>query len=168
MKTMTAKTQTAKSRTTESQKRRSTTSAHMDRGRRLREAGLRATSPRLQILEAIENDRRHPTAEMIFESLRERNPSLSLSTVYATMETFARCGLVRRIGTPSGALRIDGTEQDHDHAVCRICGSVFDIDHELVPRPARPSQLPFGLRLKSVHVEYEVVCSRCDPEEVRN
>ena len=160
MKPMTAKTQTAKSGT-KSQARRSAPSAHMDRGRRLREAGLRATSPRLQILEAIENDRRHPTAEMIFESLRERNPS-------ATMETFARCGLVRRIGTPSGALRIDGTEQDHDHAVCRICGSVFDIDHELVPRPARPSQLPFGLRLKSVHVEYEVVCSRCDPEEVRN
>lgn len=136
-------------------------SAQMDRGRRLREAGLRATAPRLQILEAIENDRRHPTAEMIFESLRERHPSLSLSTVYATMEIFARCGLVRRIGTSTGPLRIDGTEQDHDHAVCRVCGSVFDIDHELIPRPARPSKLPHGLRLKSVHVEYEVVCPKC-------
>ena len=145
-----------------------TSSSRTDLRQKLREAGLRATSPRLQILEAIENDRRHPTAEMIFESLRERHPSLSLSTVYATMETFARCGLVRRIGTPTGALRIDGTEQDHDHAVCRICGSVFDIDHELVPRPERPSRLPYGLRLKSVHVEYEVVCPRCDPEEARN
>jgi Fe2+ or Zn2+ uptake regulation protein len=136
-----------------------------DRVRRLREAGLRATGPRLQILEAIEDDRRHPTADMIHETLQAHHPSLSLSTVYATMEVFARRGLVRRIGTAAGPLRIDGTEQDHDHAVCRICGSVFDIDHELIPRPVHPAQLPHGLRLKSVHVEYEVVCPQCDEQE---
>jgi Fe2+ or Zn2+ uptake regulation protein len=128
---------------------------------RLRAAGLRATGPRVAILQALANDRRHPSAEMVLESLRERFPSLSMSTVYATLETLLERGLVRRISSNSGRLRVDGTEQDHDHAVCRSCGDVFDIDRGLLARPASPPDLPNGLRVTNVYIEYEVVCREC-------
>lgn len=132
---------------------------------RLREHGLRVTGPRLTILQAIERDRRHPSVEMIYEVLRAESPSLSLSTVYATLESFLRHGLVRRISAPGGRLRIDGTVQDHDHAVCRHCGEVFDVDRRLVDRPERPPRLPHGMRFEKLYVEYEVVCAQCHGSE---
>ena len=131
------------------------------RAERLREAGLKATAPRMAILEALEHDRRHPTVDMVFESLSETNPSLSRSTVYNTLETFLQKGLIRRITGPGGKIRVDGTIQDHDHAICRSCGAVFDVDPSLIPRPQAPAEMPHGLRVTNLFVEYEVLCDEC-------
>lgn len=128
---------------------------------RLRAAGLRATAARVAILKALEFDRRHPTAEMLLESLHGHIPSLSMSTVYATLESFLQRGLIHRIAGTSGRLRVDGTKQDHDHAVCRSCGDVFDIDRERLRRPKPPRELPHGLQVTNLHIQYEVVCSPC-------
>ena len=132
---------------------------------RLRDAGLRATGARVAILAALESDRRHPTAEMLFESLRAHFPSLSMSTVYATLESLLQRGLARRIAGASGRLRVDGTPQDHDHAVCRNCGAVFDVDQDWFERPAAPRELPHGLQVTNLHIEYEVVCPSCTHED---
>ncbi|GIX46257.1 MAG: transcriptional repressor [Candidatus Tectimicrobiota bacterium] len=128
---------------------------------RLRRAGLRVTGPRLAILAALEQDPSHPTAERLYERLRPHHPSLSLSTVYETLETFIRTGLCRRVHDGSGRLRVDGTTADHDHAVCRECGTIFDVSREVFPLPAPPTRLPDGLEVTAVRVEYEVICAAC-------
>jgi Fur family peroxide stress response transcriptional regulator len=131
------------------------------RMQRLHAAGLRATGPRIAILAALEDDRRHPTAELLHETLATQYPSLSLSTVYATLETFLQRGLVRRIAAPSGKLRVDGTAQDHDHAICRACSRVFDVHRDVIARPVPPRELPEGLRVMNLHIEYDVLCAAC-------
>ncbi len=133
----------------------------LDAAQRLRDAGLRATGARIAILEALESDRRHPTAEMVHASLRRRFPSLSMSTVYATIDTLLEHGLIRQVTGRSGRLRVDGTPLDHDHAVCRNCGSVFDIDRRVIERPTQPLELPDGLRVTNLYIEYEVICRNC-------
>ena len=135
------------------------------RMQRLRDAGLRATGPRIAILAALEDDRRHPTAELLHETLVTHYPSLSLSTVYATLETFLQRGLVRRIAAPSGKLRVDGTAQDHDHAICRACSRVFDVHRDAIARPVPPRELPEGLRVMNLHIEYDVLCAACARSE---
>ena len=131
---------------------------------RLRTAGLRATGARVAILESLETDRRHPTAEMVHETLCQRFPSLSMSTVYATIDSFLEHGLIRQVSGRSGRLRVDGTPLDHDHAVCRCCGGVFDIDPHVIERTAQPHELPDGLRVINMCIEYEVVCRDCGGE----
>jgi len=135
---------------------------------RIRAAGLKATGPRVAILAALEADRRHPSADLIFESLRATHPTLSQSTVYSTLEIFLEAGLIRRMPSSGGKLRVDGTAQDHDHAVCRSCGEIFDIDTALTPRPAAPPELPHGLKLTNVFVEYEVLCAECAEDQTPN
>ena len=71
-----------------------------DRATRLRAAGLKPTASRLAILEVLEEDRRHPTAEMVLDALAPTMPSLSLSTVYANLEAFLQAGMIRRIRGP--------------------------------------------------------------------
>ncbi len=129
---------------------------------RLRQAGLKATGPRVMLLTALEQDRSHPTAELLYESLQLDHPSLSLSTVYQTLDAFIRTGLCRRVSEAGNRLRVDGTPQDHDHAICRTCGDIFDIDRQLLPRPLPPSQLPQDLTVTGLRVEYDVICVTCN------
>ncbi len=128
---------------------------------RLRSVGLRATTPRVALLTQLGRDRRHPSAEQLHETLRRDHPSLSLSTVYDGLEALVRVGLCRRVATGDGRLRVDGLTHVHDHAVCRDCGAIFDIEVDRFPRPARLPRLPHGLRATGVRVEYEVVCADC-------
>lgn len=128
---------------------------------RLHQAGLKATGARMLILAAIEANCNHPTAEYIHESLQKSHPSLSLSTVYQTLDVFIRNGLCRRVTGAADRLRVDGTPQDHDHAICNTCGEIFDIDRQLFPLPAPPAQLPNGLTVTGLRLEYEVICAAC-------
>src|SRR5215468_1738215 len=112
---------------------------------RLHRAGLKATGPRIVILAALEHDSTHPTAEYLYDTLRRDHPSLSLSTVYHTLEVFLRTGLCRRVSGPGDRLRVDGTPQDHDHAVCRRCGAIVDVDRDQGPLPTPPGQVSTGL-----------------------
>lgn len=130
----------------------------------LREADLRVTGPRVLILSALRADRAHPTPEQLHDSLRGDYPSLSLSTVYQTLETFQNAGLCRRVTTRDGRLRVDGTAHDHDHAVCRACGRIFDVERTATPDVRPPSTLPDGTRVLAVRLEYDVLCTGCaDP-----
>ena len=109
---------------------------------RLRDAGLRVTAPRVAVLEELARNRTHPNPLEVHRALSARNPSLSLSTVYLTIEAFAKAGLLRRIPARDGHLRVDGVVEEHDHAVCRHCGDVFD----LPAQPSIPGPHPAGCR----------------------
>lgn len=138
---------------------------HQERISRLKTAGLRVTGPRLAILEALEVSRSHPTAEMVYEELSPRHPSMSLSTVYATFDVLLGAGLIRRVASHAGKLRVDGTTQDHDHAICRACGEVFDVARDVIDRPRVPEELPQDLKVVHLHLEYEVLCRTCSEKE---
>ena len=127
----------------------------------LREAGLRATGPRVAILGALLDDRSHPTAERIHARLQDELPSLSLSTVYSTLETFITAGLCRRVRSDGSRLRVDGILDEHDHAVCTACGLIFDVDREIFSLPSPPESLPGDLEVRAVRVEYDVMCGDC-------
>jgi Fur family peroxide stress response transcriptional regulator len=135
-----------------------------ERAERLRAAGLKVTAPRLAILGALEQNRQHPSAEELHQGLAELHPSLSLSTVYVTLEAFVRAGLVNKMPEVDGRLRVDGIQQPHDHAICRRCGAIFDIDRDHFPLPSAPDRLPEGLEVLGVRVEYDVLCSSCGGE----
>ena len=132
---------------------------------RLREAGLRVTAPRVAVLEQLERDRSHPNALEVHRLLSDRHPSLSLSTVYLTIEAFVKAGLLRRLPPRDGRLRVDGVVDEHDHAVCRRCGDVFDLPARAsIPR-GTPRGLPRGTRVLGARIEYDVLCARCQARQ---
>ncbi len=131
---------------------------------RLRGAGLKATGPRLAILAFLEADRSHPSAPQIFAALRVDYPSLSLSTVYETLDAFLEAGICRAVAGEGALLRVDGTTYPHDHAVCRECGRIFDVAASVWPRPDPPQRLPGDLAVTGMRVEYEVICAECARE----
>jgi Fur family ferric uptake transcriptional regulator len=92
----------------------------------LKSTGLKATLPRLKILEIFQTGRqRHMTAEDVFRVLLEERSDIGLATVYRVLTQFEQAGLLNRSNFESGKAVYEINEgQHHDHLVCLDCGRV--------------------------------------------
>lgn len=95
--------------------------------KRLKAAGFRLTPQRRAILEFFQGDCGHLTPQQVYAQLSPAVPSLSLATVYNTLEVFVDVGLITRIIASDGQTYFDSTVAPHHHAVCDGCGEIFDV-----------------------------------------
>ena len=103
----------------------------------LKNTGLKATLPRLKILEIFqEGKQRHMTAEDVFRVLLEDRSDIGLATVYRVLTQFEQAGLLNRSNFESGKAVYEINEgQHHDHLVCLDCGRVEEFyDAEIEKR----------------------------------
>ncbi len=104
-----------------------------------RARGLRITPQRVAVFEALHSSAQqagspgtsdqqpgHPTAESIYQSVVADMPSISLKTVYQTLNDLAEMGEIRRIDLGSTASRFDANLDEHHHLVCDSCGLMID------------------------------------------
>jgi Fur family ferric uptake transcriptional regulator len=93
----------------------------------LKKAGLKVTLPRLKILEILESDSRHMTAEDIYQCLRDAKEDVGIATVYRVLTQFEAAGLVERHNFDSGPAVYELDRGDHhDHMVCTESGKVIE------------------------------------------
>ena len=92
----------------------------------LKSAGLKATLPRLKILEIFHSGRqRHMSAEDVYRELLTERQDVGLATVYRVLTQFEQAGLLKRSNFESGKSVFELDEgQHHDHLVCLQCGRV--------------------------------------------
>lgn len=92
----------------------------------LKASGLKATLPRLKILEIFQNSSvRHLTAEDVYKILLTENMDVGLATVYRVLTQFEQAGLLHRNHFESGKAIFELNEgSHHDHLVCLDCGRV--------------------------------------------
>lgn len=81
----------------------------------LKEKDLKVTPQRIGVLEAIYTLRNHPTAEQIIDFIHKKNPSIAIGTVYKTLDTFVKHGVVNKILTEGEVMRYDGILKHHHH-----------------------------------------------------
>ncbi len=101
----------------------------------LKSTGLKATLPRLKILEIFQkNTRRHLTAEDIYRVLLEERSDVGLATIYRVLAQFEQANILSRSHFESGKAVYElNAGQHHDHLVCLDCGKVeefFDAEIE--------------------------------------
>jgi Fe2+ or Zn2+ uptake regulation protein len=99
----------------------------------LRERGHRVTSQRLVILRELRRHGGHATAEDIHRAVHRDLPATSIPTVYAALELLVELGLARKLDLGFGCALYDARTEAHQHAVCRRCGRIEDLDLELDP-----------------------------------
>ncbi len=93
----------------------------------LKEHGLKVTPQRLSIFRMLRNTNSHPNAEAIYKELQEEHPTMSLATVYKTVDTFVQCGLIQQLNVGEDSYRYDADTSDHSHIKCTVCGQVSDL-----------------------------------------
>ncbi|AVP56764.1 ferric iron uptake transcriptional regulator [Pulveribacter suum] len=103
----------------------------------LKSTGLKATLPRLKILEIFQSGaQRHMTAEDVFRVLLDERSDIGLATVYRVLTQFEQAGILIRSNFEGGKAIYELNEgQHHDHFICTVCGRVEEFyDPEIEKR----------------------------------
>ena len=117
------------------------------------------THQRLAVYEELSGRSDHPSAEALYESLHKPYPSLSLATVYKTLQTLHEMDMVARVDSPAAQARYDAIVSTHHHAVCASCGAIsdlFDPRLDALPAPKTP-----GFRITGHSVHFHGLCETC-------
>ena len=132
----------------------------------LKSSGLKATLPRIKILEVFQRaNQRHMTAEDVFKALLAEGADIGLATVYRVLMQFEQAGLLTRSSFESGKAVYELNEgQHHDHLVCLDCGRVEEFyDPEIEQRQHQIAQ-ERGFKLQEHALSLYASCSKPDCE----
>lgn len=128
----------------------------------LKSTGLKATLPRLKILEVFQNaKRRHMTAEDVYRILLEEHSDIGLATVYRVLMQFEQAGLLSRNHFEAGKAVFELNEgKHHDHLVCVVCGRVEEFYDAEIERRQQQIAKERGYELQDHSLALYVVCGR--------
>ena len=129
--------------------------------------GLAPTPQRLAIYTVLAGTDGHPCAEEIFRQIKPAMPSLSLGTVYRTLELLESHGLVGRVHGLDDQAHFDANLDHHHHLVCTRCHAVRDFDAPALPGLAIPEAALGGFRVESQRLHLLGVCAACQDMESR-
>jgi Fur family peroxide stress response transcriptional regulator len=93
---------------------------------RLRSMGLKATPQRILILNELLGRKDHPTAEALYKTVKEDQPSLSFNTVYQTLQALTEKEVINVIRPVVDAARYDPITEIHGHFMCSKCKQIED------------------------------------------
>ena len=121
----------------------------------------RNSKNRKAILELIRSTKTHPSAEWVYEKLHDNFPKMSLATVYRNIAQLKEAGLIRSLGDIDGHERLDGDLHPHSHAVCVICGKVYDLEMHLPEIKKTEDDNLRDLEILSADIRVSVICPEC-------
>lgn len=82
---------------------------------KIKTKGLKLTTQRISILEAVYDLGNHPSADEIIKYVQDKNPAISQGTIYKTLETFVEKQIIIKVETSGGVFRYDGITNMHHH-----------------------------------------------------
>lgn len=130
--------------------------------KKLRNEGVRRfkrTPQRLAIIDHLDGNTDHPSAEDVFRSVSKKNPSMSFATVYNTLNTLVQAGVVRELTIDPARKRYDPDTSDHHHLICTACKKLVDIPAEIAVEI--PGGLSADFTVTGSHIEFYGVCAPC-------
>jgi Fur family transcriptional regulator, ferric uptake regulator len=132
----------------------------------LKSSGLKATLPRIKILEVFQQaQRRHMTAEDVFKALLNEGADIGLATVYRVLMQFEQAGLLTRSNFESGKAVFELNEgQHHDHLVCLDCGRVEEFFDAEIEQRQRAVTIARGFELQEHSLALYARCTKANCE----
>ncbi|MFV2057689.1 MAG: ferric iron uptake transcriptional regulator [Thiohalomonadales bacterium] len=132
----------------------------------IKEAGLKATLPRVRILDIMEDSGvRHMSAEDVYKALLEHGEDVGLATVYRVLTQFETAGLVKRHHFEGGLSVFELNHGGHhDHILCVKCGRVEEFVDEIIEERQRSIAAEAGFTMTDHCLYIYGVCGKCQLE----
>lgn len=118
-----------------------------------RQNKLPQTPQKLVIFQHLAASCTHPSAQEIYDRVKEKFTNISLATVYKNLKKFTVLGLCIEIPIPGGANRYDAKLEIHGHAVDTANGLVHDLE---LPKEYNYSAQVMGRQVKQIHLTYYI------------
>jgi len=135
--------------------------------KQLQEKGLKITPQRLAIIDVlIEHRDLHPGARLVYKEARKKKTSLSLSTVYATLNAFSLHGVIKTLQFDKMENRYEGNLEEHINLICERCSKI--LDYKVTPAvDQREVAKKTGFSITDTRLEYYGLCRECRKDKPR-
>ncbi len=138
----------------------------------LKKNGLKVTTQRIAILEALQNrPDRHLTAEEIYDCVKERYPEIGLATVYRTIQMLSELNLIDKLNLDDGYVRYEIGKWDnqqqihhHHHLICLNCGSVLTFEDDMLETLEDRIQKSMDFQVVDHEVKLFGYCKDCSKD----
>jgi Fur family peroxide stress response transcriptional regulator len=129
---------------------------------KLREEGYRLTPQRMAVLKILAESRDHPSAEQIYDRVKEDFPMTSLATIYKTVTLLKAMGEVLELGFSDDSNHYDGyMPYPHPHLICVECRGIIDPELDSLDRLAEEVTGQTGYQILDYRLDFFGICPAC-------
>ncbi len=125
------------------------------------EKGLKITPQRSLIFDDISKAKDHPTAEAIYKRVRKNLPNISFDTVYRTLLSFTKIGLINLVEGYGEQKRFEPDLHQHHHFRCIKCHTIYDFEHDPYNNISVPEAVQKQGIVTNKRVVIEGICYKC-------
>jgi Fur family peroxide stress response transcriptional regulator len=127
--------------------------------KKYRDIGFKLTPQRLAILNYLEGNKEHPSAEDIYQAVLKKFPTISFATVYTTLAALKEKGKLLELTSNPNKKHYDPETSDHSHLLCVSCKRIFDIPVEYTL--VLPESVSQNFTITKSHMEFHGLCPEC-------
>ena len=128
------------------------------------EHGLKATPQRISIYDYLLHTKAHPSVDTIYAALHPSHPTMSLATVYKTVESLRTAGLVQQLNVGEESFRYDADTRPHPHIQCVQCRQVTDLEPDLFSGIRQEAQKHTHFQILGEQIYLYGLCPHCQTE----
>lgn len=128
----------------------------------LKEKGYKVTPQRIAVFDVLMHTKAHPTVEEIYNKLQPTYPTMSLATVYKSLEMFKSLNLVQELNVGEDKFRYDANVKPHPHITCISCGRVDDVDDEMFFNLTEQVACKTGYKITGQQLYFYGSCPKCN------
>lgn len=126
-----------------------------------RNSGYKATPQRIAISRYILSSDEHPTAQKVYLEIKKTNPTVSLATIYRTINILKDAGLILELNMHQGETRFDPVTEPHAHLLCLRCGRIDDWTDPMMPKLIDKASAAEHFIVTCSNFELKGICDGC-------
>ena len=127
-------------------------------------ATIKYSRQRESIRNYLAGTKSHPTADLVYQAIREEYPNISLGTVYRNLSFLVEQGEVQKISCGDGIDRFDYDTSNHYHFICKKCTCVLDLEMESISHINIIASVKFGGEIEGSNTYFYGSCPKCSQE----
>jgi Fur family peroxide stress response transcriptional regulator len=127
----------------------------------LRSKGYKATPQRIVVCRIALNSRAHPSAQQVCDEVKKIHPTISLATVYKTLEVLRDLDLVQEVNLPKGQARFDSYMIPHINLICLKCGTITDLDDMTIKEITKKVIASTKFKPTGQRMDVYGICQKC-------
>ncbi|WP_091708206.1 Fur family transcriptional regulator [Methanolobus vulcani] len=127
----------------------------------MKQADIKYTNQRIEILEFLKEFDGHPTVDDVYEGVRQKLTRISKATVYNNLKFLAEKGLIKEVNV-KGVSRFEANLVPHHHTICLECGEITDYQsEELSDYAMKIAEQIDDFRIESADTNFYGICKKC-------
>ncbi len=119
------------------------------------------------ILNTLKENVVHPTAEYLYAKVKEKDPKISLATLYRNLNQLTENGIIKKIDGLENSSHYDHNTHNHYHFICKKCNRVYDIKSEVAPDLINKTEELTGFLIENHDIVFSGICKECRGVELK-